>query len=697
MFKTLLLPLLVNLQLLLFLAVNLFSLPAAHAQHNDISLKRNCSAVEVLNKQIATEPGRAKALAAIEEHTRQFIRNQASSRTTSSVITVPVVVHVVYNTPEQNISTEQIRSQIAALNKDFRRLNTDADNTWSQAADVQIEFKLASVNPMGTSTQGITRTSTTVTSFSTNDWVKSSKSGGRNGWPAQDYLNIWVCNLNGAAGYAQFPGGSAATDGIVVGYKFFGTTGTAIAPYNLGRTTTHEVGHWLNLHHIWGDGDCTADDMVDDTPPADAPNYGCAVGRISCNTVDMVQNYMDYSDDPCMNLFTAGQKARMRALFDRGGARSSLLSSAGLGGGSTSSCTKNTLNLNLTLDYYGSETTWEIKSKSGQVVASGGPYEIGNATIRESYCLSDGCYDFVIKDAFGDGICCNYGNGSYSLTDANGQVLAKGSTFGAVETKSFCLGGNTSTPPVCPVINFNNYTISGFSNQDTKGTHQVQDAGVTLHLNGNTWKQIPYNYTVTPSTVLEFEFRSTKEGEIQGIAFENDNSISPGFSFRVYGNQNWGIANYNDYSGTAWKKYTIPVGSFFTGNFNKLVFIGDDDANALQTAYFRNVKVYEGSCGGSRVIAARDIEGARIGNEAEQHFGVHLYPNPGKDKLNLRLAGEKAANATLYDIRGKKVWSVHLIEDQSLTLDITALPAGIYTLRTVGESGEVINQKLIKQ
>jgi len=144
-------------------------------------------------------------------------------------------------------------------------------------------------------------------------------------------LNMWICNIGGGIlGYAQFPGsGSAATDGVAMSPQYFGTIGSAQSPFDGGRTTTHEVGHWLNLRHIWGDGNCNADDFVSDTPTSDAANYGCATGHVSCNTTDMIQNYMDYSDDACMNLFTQGQTDRMRALFDAGGFRASLLNSGG--------------------------------------------------------------------------------------------------------------------------------------------------------------------------------------------------------------------------------------------------------------------------------------------------------------------------------------------------------------------------------
>ncbi|QHL87699.1 T9SS type A sorting domain-containing protein [Nibribacter ruber] len=253
------------------------------------------------------------------------------------VVSIPVVVHVVYNTAAQNITEAQIQSQLAVLNKDFRRLNADASKTPSMfqgvAADAEIEFCLAKQDPDGEPTNGITRTSTTVKKFGgLTDSMKFDGLGGKSAWDSKKYLNIWVVNFDNDAnilGFAQFPNsGPAATDGVVIDFQSFGTTGTVLRPYNLGRTTTHEVGHWLNLFHIWGDESC-GDDAVSDTPTQEEENNGCPTfPKASCsNTSDMFMNYMDYTDDICMNLFTQGQKTVMQSMFNS--YRSGLLSSKG--------------------------------------------------------------------------------------------------------------------------------------------------------------------------------------------------------------------------------------------------------------------------------------------------------------------------------------------------------------------------------
>lgn len=296
--------------------------------------QRNCQAMEVLALQLSKDPKMAARVAQIEEFTYQFENYMANKGKPggggdpgptpyTGIVTIPVYVHVIYDVtkPAQNISDAQIQSQIDVLNEDFRKLNTDVTYTPSEfagfAVDSEIRFTLA----------GITRKASTVVNWGTNDAMKFSSNGGVDAINPSKNLNIWVCNISSSIlGYAQFPGGAAATDGVVVGPNFFGRTGYLSAPFNKGRTATHEVGHWLNLRHIWGDGPCRFDDYVADTPNADAPNYGCpSYPTISCRNNNMTMNYMDYTDDACMFMFTDGQKTRMRALFASGGARQSFV------------------------------------------------------------------------------------------------------------------------------------------------------------------------------------------------------------------------------------------------------------------------------------------------------------------------------------------------------------------------------------
>jgi hypothetical protein len=263
-------------------------------------------------------PALAGRMAEIEKLTNEAIAN---GRLVNGKVQIPVVFNVLYRTSAENISLAQLQSQIDVLNKDFNAANSDyntANNPYSSVrANVGISFVLDQV----------IRKATTKTSWGTNDAMKKSAQGGLNPTSPTTKLNYWVCTIGGGIlGYAQFPGGSSATDGVVIDSKYTGNTGTATYPFNLGRTATHEVGHWMNLRHIWGDATCGSD-LVSDTPVHNAPNYGVpAVGhRSTCSgtPLEMYMNYMDYTDDRGMYMFSNGQKSRMSAIFASGGSRNS--------------------------------------------------------------------------------------------------------------------------------------------------------------------------------------------------------------------------------------------------------------------------------------------------------------------------------------------------------------------------------------
>jgi hypothetical protein len=283
--------------------------------------RRMCGTMSVHHRLLEMDPGFRQRQMTLEHATMR--RMTAGIMARVGVITIPMVVHVVYNSAAENISVAQIRSQIAVLNRDYRATNPDKSKVPTVfaglVADARVQFALATRDPKRKKTSGITRTKTSRTSFGDDDSVKSA---------ATRYLNIWVCTLGGGLlGYAQVPGGPAKTDGVVILNTAFGTTGTASAPFDLGRTTTHEVGHWLNLRHIWGDTeDCTGSDLVADTPNAAGPNFGKPkFPHVSCSngpSGDMFMNYMDYVDDDTMFLFTTQQVVRMQAALD--GARSSI-------------------------------------------------------------------------------------------------------------------------------------------------------------------------------------------------------------------------------------------------------------------------------------------------------------------------------------------------------------------------------------
>jgi Pregnancy-associated plasma protein-A/Secretion system C-terminal sorting domain len=320
----------ISLLTFLFLLFNVLS----------INAQRACGSAFDLNALQTYNPGLYQQYLN-ENQAIQNVLNAPESMLMLETVVIPVVVHILHNGEAvgsgRNLSFAQIQSQILVLNEDFRRFNVSSSNTplafAPVAADANIEFRLACTDPNGNPTDGITRTQTNITTFdrvpnldgTPNEMatrIKFTSEGGIDAWNPSSYLNIWVCNLgSNLLGYSQSPllfATRANTDGVVILSTAFGRTGNVAAPFDRGQTATHEIGHWLSLRHIWGDANC-GDDGVGDTPTQQKANRGCPTFPSStCNNGangDMFMNYMDYSDDACMNLFTTGQRTRMRAVL----------------------------------------------------------------------------------------------------------------------------------------------------------------------------------------------------------------------------------------------------------------------------------------------------------------------------------------------------------------------------------------------
>lgn len=582
--------------------------------------QRVCPAQEIYDKQNQVAKT-AEQRQMIEEKTRQFIENQKKGnvKARTGVLTIPIIVHVLYRTAQENISDAQIQSQIDVLNEDFRKLNSDASNTPSEftAVDTEIQFEL----------NYITRKSTTKTSWGTNDAMKKSSQGGVDPVDPANNLNMWICNIGGGIlGYAQFPGGSASTDGVVFSPQYCGSidkqgpgeTFYLDAPFNKGRTATHEIGHYLNLRHIWGDGGCSVDDFVSDTPLAAAPNYGCpSYPSKSCSSnggysSDMFMNYMDYVDDACMYMFSAGQKARMDAIFEPGGAREglgttsggcSLAAPSGLassnitnngfqltwgsvsgavsytvtygsqsatvtgtsftasgltagtaytcnvkancssGSGATSgnlvvtttgsNCNAGPATLTLVTDNYASETTWTLR-RNGTTVATNGSYS-NNSTYNVSFDYGDGTYAFTINDSYGDGICCSYGSGSYTIRDAGNNVIATGGAFGSTATENFCIEGGTPADTQAPTapgnLSTSNVTSSSATLSWSASSDNVGVTGYDVYANGSlkgSTASTSFNVTgLAASTTYSLSVRAKDEaGNVSASSSTNVTTLA---------------------------------------------------------------------------------------------------------------------------------------------------------------------------
>lgn len=279
-----------------------------------------CGTMGVLEDKLAEDPELATKMAAVEAHTQKAISNGWTKRIAADgKLEIPIVFHILYNTSSENIPLSQLQDQVDALNEDFNLQNPGRNSIPSEFTGVEANIDIRFV------LEDVIRVQTKKRQWRPDDSMKFSSSDGSDVVNPQEFLNIWVVgNMpyrgGNILGYAQFPGGSWATDGVVLDHRFTGTT-----QYSTGRTATHEVGHWLNLRHIWGDGGCGATDYVADTPDSDAPSRGCPTyPTVNCGTNDMTMNFMDYSDDPCLNMFTEGQKSRMLSVFANGGFRATM-------------------------------------------------------------------------------------------------------------------------------------------------------------------------------------------------------------------------------------------------------------------------------------------------------------------------------------------------------------------------------------
>jgi hypothetical protein len=294
---------------------------------------QSCFSTPYQQDLLKNDPALQQRIRQVEEFTKQH--TVSTNRVESAVIKIPVVVHILYHYPSEKIDPARVMSQLNVLNTCFRHRNADSVKTPSVfkpfAADCELEFQLAISDPRRHSTSGIIYKYTPIEKWKMDDAMKFSSNTGDDAWDANSYLNIWVCHLDKLAGYASFPGSELSRDGVVLDFSAFGVTSNT--GYGLAKTAVHEMGHWFGLKHIWGDENC-GDDGVYDTPKQASYTYGCPTTiRITCGNGpygDMYMNYMDFTSDDCTNMFTFGQKARMRSLFDTGGPRNALLNSKGL-------------------------------------------------------------------------------------------------------------------------------------------------------------------------------------------------------------------------------------------------------------------------------------------------------------------------------------------------------------------------------
>jgi Pregnancy-associated plasma protein-A/Secretion system C-terminal sorting domain/Bacterial pre-peptidase C-terminal domain/Fibronectin type III domain len=624
------------------------------AQHQHSS---RCNAMEVYERMLETQPNFALQRAIIDNHAQEFERGQHTA--VRNIITIPVVVHVVYNTTTQNISDAQIQSQITVLNNDFRKLNSDASLVPSAfaslAADAEIQFCLAQRDPNGAATTGITRTQTSTTGFSTNDGVKKATSGGKDPWNTTQYLNLWVCNMTGGIlGYAQFPGGTVATDGVVIGYNCFGNIGTAAAPYNKGRTATHEVGHWLNLFHIWGDDGtaCTGSDQVTDTPNQADENYGCPTyPNASCsNTSDMYMNYMDYTDDACMYMFSTGQKTRMRALFAAGGARVGLTTSQGCVAPASVSCGTAGNLTSTTISTTGATINWGA-------VSTATSYNIRYKATSSTTWLT------TTSSTTSKAI-----TGLTAGTAYEFQIQAICSTATGV----FTVSGNFST------------TAAATACSDVYESNNSRTAAVAISTNTNITAQIG-----TSTDTDWFSFSTTTTAKNIKITLTN---LPLDYDIELYNSAGTLIGSSANGSTTS---ETINYNTTSTGTYFVKV-LGYGGVFSASSCYTLRAATSSTSF---RLAAENEEVSPKEISKIVAETAMRLYPNPARTNINLvyQSATNQQIFLSIYDALGRKISSFNQAAFQgenAYQINVDMLQKGVYLMEVIDEMG--VNRKIEK-
>lgn len=679
-------------------AIALFSLTGAMAQ-------RTCNTMNVHQRLLQSDPQYAVQRAALEQQTQAYAAHQPNGAQ-RSVITIPVVVHVVYSDAAGNISDAQIRSQIARLNLDYHKLNADTASVpaaWTGlVADCNIQFCLAQRDPQGLPTNGIVRKQTTVASWLDDDKVKYSAQGGDDAWPAASYLNIWVCDLGQSLlGYSQFPGGPAATDGCVILNTAFGDhTGTVQSPFDIGRTVTHEVGHWLNLYHTWGDdnGACSGSDLVADTPNEADANYGAPAYPLldNCSATApgvMFMNYMDYSDDTALYMFTLGQNTRIQANFANSGGHASILNSLGCvspGGGPYANFTADKLSICAGDVVQFTDQSFDTPTVYQWSFPGGTPATSTDVNPLVTY-NTPGTYDVtltVTRDT------------SSNTKTISGYITVKGTT-----PLPLAEGFEGTFPPAgWSVVNPDNQTA--WAQNATAGSFGLSSN--SAYLDNYTQQNIrgQYDYLYTP--VLDFTDGITADSKLRfDYAYAQKRSTSRDSLFVKYSTDcgaTWS---------TLWKNGNAGMATTTT-------LYGNSVYSPAATEWVRDSSISLANMAGMAGVQFAFVNLSNHGNAiyldnvnidavVQPHTGVatisdnariSIVPNPATDRCTVFIDMPQADGVTvaLYNVIGQQVWAHDLgaVSSTSQAIDLSGYASGIYTVH-VQAGTSAYTRKVVKE
>lgn len=532
----------------------------------------------------------------------------------------------------------------------------------------------------------------------------------------QEYRTEWQGNLAQLISYKVNGGVAAGFDGPCapdpaqrMSYAGIQSNFSSIPNYSWSvNVTAHELGHLLGVRHthacVWyGTGrsidDCGNTVMAErNQEPEGQACYDASNPRYPTDGGTLM-SYCHLVEGIGISL-NKGFHEQPAAVIQRNLAKANCLAEC-TPQVASNVCVGNVITLSLTLDDYGSETTWRIKDEDGLVLYEGGPYADGRRgqSIERELCLGIGCFTFELLDAFGDGICCFYGDGQYTLTDTSGLVIAQGGSFNDLETAEFCLPIGGEAPVLrddCQIIQFNDLPVSTYAGRQDEGEYEILDEGNTIRLWGNAWKSVPLDYYIGPYTLLEFDFGSTMPAEIHGIGLDNDDKTSFNRTFKLFGSQNWGVLQYFNYDTPGeWMSFVIPVGMHFTGQVKNLFFCVDDDiAPKNGDSWFRNIRLYEsGDC---FVDLARPGGVGLLGGE--KPLSMQVFPNPARDELEVAFSapGSEPVSIQLFNTMGQLLRQRRTLSlpNGLVRIGVSDLPRGTYLLK-LETQGEILVDKVV--
>lgn len=594
--------------------------------------------------------------------------DRLTGREANTIITIPVVVHVIHNGDaigsNENITDARVLSQITVLNQDFRKMvGTPGYNTNAVGADIEIQFCMAQTDPDGALTTGIDRVNLGVANWSTSVSVEGTLKP-QTQWDPTRYFNIWVCQfsssssaeLYGTLGYAQFPstsgltglssnGGLATTDGVIIDYRCFGSktianVGTYYTDYDKGRTATHEIGHCFGLRHIWGDGsgdestsapDCTASDYCADTPQAGWEHYTCGTYD-TCPSVagsDMPENYMDYTPDACMNIFTQNQKDRIQTVISNSPRRASLATSTACNAGQTYGYNGalKVVNLNNTSCDVSFAPTMSITNKGTNTLTSAIiNYNIDggtNATYNWTGSLAtNGSVIFTLPS-----ILAGYGSHTfnYAIQSLNGT-----------NTDQFSLN-DTKSEEISMVTNFNTTQVTIAIQRDVYGSE-------------TTWSLVN---TTTGATVASGNGYSDTNTYLPAVMTQTVNVVSANcYTFTI--NDSYGDGICCDYGSGYYQLKTSD---------NTIIASGGEFGSTESKNFGINLNL--------------------SGESYSLLNSVLLYPNPAKDLITISFNNNEylPENITVYNNLGQSVYTMKVSKISDLTFNVSNYSNGMYFLK----------------